>query len=59
VQAVLNGRQRDIHDRRVQHDHELRDADDHEDEPAVGLSSVGHLTAWRYNDLRFRVIRGL
>jgi hypothetical protein len=38
---------------------ELGDADDHEDEPAVGLSSVGHLTAWRYNDLRFRVIRGL
>jgi hypothetical protein len=59
MQAVLDGRQRDVHDRRVQHDHELRDADDHEDEPAVGLSSAGHLRAWQYNDVRFPVIRWL
>ena len=35
ARPVLDRRQRDVHDRRVEHDHELRDADEDEDEPAV------------------------
>ena len=35
VQATLDARQRDVHDRRVEHDHELRQAGDHKDQPAI------------------------
>ena len=31
VQRLLRGRQRDVHDRRVEDDHQLRDAEDGED----------------------------
>jgi hypothetical protein len=42
AQVVLRGRQRDVHDRRVEHDHQLRHAEDREDPPAaVGLGVVG------------------
>jgi hypothetical protein len=34
----LDRRQRDVHHRRVEDDHELREADDDEDEPAAGLA---------------------
>jgi hypothetical protein len=37
VQALLDRGQRDVHDGRVEDDHELREADDDEDEPAVGF----------------------
>ena len=40
VQAVLDRRQGDVHDRRVENDHELRNADEDEDEPAVRLRAV-------------------
>ena len=40
VQRVLRGGQRDVHDRRVQHDHELRDAQHGKDEPATGVVRV-------------------
>jgi hypothetical protein len=35
VQIRLDRRQRDVHDRRVQDDHELREADQDEDDPLV------------------------
>jgi hypothetical protein len=35
VEAGLDRRQRDVHDGRVEHDHELRDADENENEPTV------------------------
>jgi hypothetical protein len=35
VEVRLDRWQRDVHDRRVEHDHELRDADENEDEPTV------------------------
>jgi hypothetical protein len=35
VQAALDRGQRDVHDRVVEHDHELGHARDHEDQPAV------------------------
>ena len=34
-EVLLDRRQRDVHDRRVEHDHELREADEDEDDPAV------------------------
>jgi hypothetical protein len=37
VQGALRGRQRDTHHRDVEDDHELRDADHAEDEPAPSL----------------------
>ena len=43
LQVGLDGRQRDVHDRRVEDDHELREADEAEDEPGVRLAG-GH---WR------------
>src|SRR3712207_9043426 len=36
-QVALDRRQRDVRDRRVEDDHELREADEDEDDPAVGL----------------------
>ena len=35
VQGALCGRQRDVHDGRVEHDHQLGDADDQQDRPTV------------------------
>ena len=37
LQVLLNRRQRDVHDGRVEHDHELRHADEHEHEPRVDV----------------------
>ncbi len=37
----LRGRQRDVHDGRVEHDHELRDAEDGEDPPAPAVVRCG------------------
>ena len=34
---MLDRGQRDVHDGGVENDHELREADDDEDEPAVGF----------------------
>ena len=39
----LDRRQRDVHDRRVEHDHELREADEDEDEPRIHAVRGGHL----------------
>ena len=43
--SCLDRRQRDVRDRRVEHDHELREADEDEDEPAVGLGLLRHARA--------------
>ena len=59
MEVALDRRQRHVHDRRVQDDHELGDANDHQDEPAVGLGSVGHLTAVGFNDGLLVRIRAL
>jgi hypothetical protein len=40
AQALLGGRKRNVHDRRVEHDHQLRDADDREDQPAAPAACV-------------------
>jgi hypothetical protein len=37
LEVVLDRRQRDVHDRGVEDDHELREADQHQDEPRVDL----------------------
>jgi hypothetical protein len=42
VEVGLDRRQGDVRDGRVEHDHELRDADEDEDEPAVGLLLLRH-----------------
>ena len=39
MKPTLDRRQRDVDDRRVEHDHELRNADQNEDEPAVHRST--------------------
>ena len=39
VQPVLNGGQRDVHDGRIEHDHELGEAGDHEDQPPICASA--------------------
>lgn len=47
-QIALRGRQRDVHDRRVEHDHELRQSDHPQDQPPVfrrggpGICGLGH-----------------
>ena len=41
VQRLLRRRQSDAHDRRVEHDHELRDGDEGEDPPAPCVLAVG------------------
>jgi hypothetical protein len=41
VQVGLDRRQGDVHDRRVEDDHELRQADEAEDEPGVDVAT-GH-----------------
>ncbi len=41
VQIVLDRRERDVHDRRVEHDHQLRQADDHERHPAPAVGVGG------------------
>jgi hypothetical protein len=42
AQVSLGGRQRDVHDGHVEHDHQLSDADDGEDEPAtIVMGTVG------------------
>ena len=38
VEVVLDRGQRDVHDRRVEHDHQLRQADDDERQPAPAIS---------------------
>ena len=38
---VLDRGQRDVHHGRVEHDHELRQAGDHQDQPAVGGAGAG------------------
>ena len=38
AQRLLGGWQRDVHDRRVEHDHQLRDADEREDQPAAAAA---------------------
>ena len=40
VEVLLDRRQRDVHDRRVEDDHELGEADEDEDEP--GIHACGH-----------------
>ncbi len=40
VQRVLRVRQGDVHDGRVEHDHELRDGDDRQRQPAPWIGSV-------------------
>ena len=40
VQRILRRRQRDVHDRRVEHDHQLRDGDEDEDPPAAGVHAI-------------------
>ena len=40
VEVLLDRRQRDVDDRRVEDDHELRQADEDEDEP--GIHASGH-----------------
>ena len=40
VQRLLGRRQRDVHDGRVEHDHQLGDAEDGEDRPAPGVGGV-------------------
>jgi hypothetical protein len=43
VQRVLDRRQRDVHDRRVEDDHELDRREEHQGAPAAGIGSVaGH-----------------
>jgi hypothetical protein len=39
-QGGLGGRQRDVHDRRVEDDHQLSEAEDPEDRPAAGVVGV-------------------
>jgi hypothetical protein len=39
VKCPLGRRERDVHDRRVQHDHELGDAQEREDRPSAGAGS--------------------
>ena len=39
AEVLLRGGQRDVHDRRVEHDHQLRDADEREDQPAALVMS--------------------
>jgi hypothetical protein len=41
MEVALDRRQGDVHDRRVEHDHELREADDHEGHPPAAIR------AWR------------
>ena len=40
AQRVLRGGQRDVHDGGVEHDHQLRDAEDREDRPPPGMGGV-------------------
>ena len=51
AERLLGGRQRDVHDRRVEDDHQLGDAEDGEDGPAAGVMGIcvgRHETAfWR------------
>ena len=45
AEVLLGGRERDVHDRHVEHDHQLGDADDCEDQPAavvMGICGRGH-----------------
>jgi hypothetical protein len=37
AQGPLRGRQRDVHDRRIEHDHELGEADGAQDEPPARI----------------------
>src|SRR5262249_13840580 len=39
VQVLLDRRQRDVHDRRVEHDHELRQADEDQHKPGIAPGS--------------------
>ena len=41
LEIRLDRRQRDVHDRRVEHDHELRETDEDEDEPRIRATG-GH-----------------
>src|SRR5581483_1729570 len=41
VQGPLSGGQRDVHNRRVEYDHQLGEREDHEDRPALGVVGVG------------------
>ena len=40
AEVLLGGRERDVHDRRVEHDHQLGDANDDEDQPAAVVMAV-------------------
>ena len=42
AEVLLRGGQRDVHDRHVEHDHQLGDADDREDQPAAVVMGIGH-----------------
>jgi hypothetical protein len=42
AEVLLDRRQRDVHDRRVEDDHELRDADQDQDEPGVRGVATAH-----------------
>src|SRR5205823_2426732 len=42
AEVALDRRQRDVHDRRVEHDHEHPYAEDHESQPARAVASGGH-----------------
>ena len=51
----LRGRQRDVHDRRVEHDHQLGDAEDGEDPPALGVAGARRIEVARVGDF-WRVV---
>ena len=52
TEVPLRRRQRDVHDRRVQHDHQLGDAEQGEDRPAVWLRSRHHAHSRRPGRVR-------
>jgi hypothetical protein len=41
VEIVLDRRQRDVHDRDIEHHHQLRQADDEQPRPAAALGFKG------------------
>ena len=47
VERLLGGRQRDVHDRRVEHDHQLRDAEDARGSASGGRDADGFGASWR------------
>jgi hypothetical protein len=49
-ERALDRRQRDVHDRRVEHDHELGKTDDDEDPPAAGRPGARFLNGSRRRD---------